>query len=270
MSASEAVAFHALRRFVGARLPAAVTMDIEPLFKAADTRLAQDREDSRHYRAWSNKIGSVESTYQLIRPPIDPAIFHTVTTAAFFERELLVKYHPAYRPATAEDDLPKRIWPLALVESSGLMYLIVQLPERSPNSKQGRANPLRVLYRVDRILSAVDTGHVFAYPRDFRLKDMIEEDKTLDFQPEPPVVLELAVDRQNAKRLRESHMSKDQKFDPESLPDGRFKVTGTVVPSVKLRWWLRSLGAGVEVLAPPSLREEFAREAAALAKRYGM
>ncbi|WP_254224751.1 hypothetical protein [Burkholderia multivorans] len=59
MSASEAVAFHALRRFVADKLPAAVIMDIEPLFKAADTRLSRDGKDSRLYRAWVNKIGSV-------------------------------------------------------------------------------------------------------------------------------------------------------------------------------------------------------------------
>lgn len=62
-------------------------------------------------------------------------------------------------------------------------------------------------------------------------------------------------------------MSKDQKFEP--LSDGRTKVTGTVVPSVKLRRWLRSLGPAVEILAPTTLRDEFARDAAALAKRYG-
>ncbi len=62
-------------------------------------------------------------------------------------------------------------------------------------------------------------------------------------------------------------MSEDQRHTPP--PDGRIKVTGTVVPSVKLRWWLRSLGAAVEILAPSALRDEFAREAAVLAKRYG-
>ena len=91
MSASEAVGFHALRRFVADKLPAAVTMDIGPLFKAADTRLSQDGEDSRLYRAWVNKIDSVEPTYLLSRRPIDPEVFQTVFTATFFERELLVR-----------------------------------------------------------------------------------------------------------------------------------------------------------------------------------
>ncbi|WP_235020990.1 WCX domain-containing protein [Caballeronia telluris] len=47
------------------------------------------------------------------------------------------------------------------------------------------------------------------------------------------------------------------------------KVIGTVVPSVKLRRWLRSLGPAAEILAPTTLRDEFARDGGALAKRYG-
>jgi predicted DNA-binding transcriptional regulator YafY len=61
-------------------------------------------------------------------------------------------------------------------------------------------------------------------------------------------------------------MSLDQAL--EVLPDGRLKVSGTVVPSLKLRWWLRSLGANVEILAPASLREEFAADYRRLAERY--
>lgn len=267
MSASEAVAFHALRRFVGNKLPAAVTRDIETLFQAADTRLSQDREDSRLYRAWVNKIDSVEPTYVLTRPTINPEVFQTVVTSTFFERELLVRYRPAYRETLESDIKPKRLWPLALVESAGLMYMVAQSPEHPPRPDEGKPNWLRILYRLDRIISAVDSGTTFAYPRDFKLQATIENEQVFDFLPESPVVLELALEPAEARRLTERHMSKDQTLEP--LPDGRMKVTGTVVPSVKLRWWLRSLGAAVEILAPSALRDEFARDAAALAIRYG-
>ncbi|MBC8752407.1 MULTISPECIES: helix-turn-helix transcriptional regulator [Paraburkholderia] len=267
MSASEAVAFQALRRFVGDKLPAAVTRDIEPLFKAADTRLSQDRADSRLYRAWVNKIDSVEPTYVLNRPTINPDVFQTVVTATFFERELLVRYRPAYKETRVDDIKPKRLWPLALVESAGLMYMVAQSPDHPPRPEKGKPNWLRNLYRLDRIISAVDSGTAFAYPRDFNLQATIEKEQVFDFLPEAPVVLEVALEPAEAKRLEERRMSEDQTFEP--LPDGRMKATGTVVPSVKLRWWLRSLGAAAEILAPPALRDEFARDAVALAKRYG-
>ncbi|RQG99821.1 helix-turn-helix transcriptional regulator [Paraburkholderia dinghuensis] len=266
-SASEAVAFHTLRRFVGSKLPAAVTRDIEPLFEAADARLSQDREDSRPHRVWVNKIGSVEPTYVLRPPPINPEVFQTVVTATFFERELLVRYRQAYRETKADDVKPRRLWPLALVESAGLMYMVAQSPEHPPRPEEGRPNWLRALYRLDRIVSVAESGDTFTYPRDFRLQNTIEKEQVFDFLPEAPVVLELAVEAAEAKRLKERAMSDDQQF--ERMPDGRIKAIGTVVPSVKLRWWLRSLGAAVEIIAPSTLRDEFAREAAALAKRYG-
>lgn len=147
------------------------------------------------------------------------------------------------------------------------MYMVAQSPEHPPRPDEGKPQWLRVLYRLDRIISAADSGNAFAYPRDFRLQDTIENEQVFDFLPESPVVLELALEPAEARRLTERHMSKDQTLEP--LPDGRTKVTGTVVPSVKLRWWLRSLGAAVEILAPSALRDEFARDAAALANRYG-
>lgn len=178
-----------------------------------------------------------------------------------------MRYRQAYRKEKTGDIKLRRLWPLALVESAGLVYMVAQSPEHPPRPDDGKPNWLRTLYRLDRIVSAVDSGVKFAYPRDFRLHDTIANDQVFEFLPETPVVLELALEPTEAKRLGERRMSKDQKFEP--LSDGRTKVTGTVVPSVKLRRWLRSLGPAVEILAPTTLRDEFARDAAALAKRYG-
>jgi len=61
-------------------------------------------------------------------------------------------------------------------------------------------------------------------------------------------------------------MSSDQELD--ALPDGRLVASGTVIPSLKLRWWLRSFGANVEILAPGPLRAEFAEDYRRLAERY--
>jgi hypothetical protein len=41
-----------------------------------------------------------------------------------------------------------------------------------------------------------------------------------------------------------------------------------VIPSLKLRWWIRSMGSAVEILAPVELRHEFAAEFKKLAARY--
>jgi len=265
MSAAEAVAFHILQRFAGNKLPDAVTKDIEPLFKAAELRMSQEKIDNRVYRAWPDKVDSVDGTFALIRPKLREDIFHIIATATFFEREVLLKYRPAGK-TNDEDVKAKALWPLALVESAGVMYMVAQDPAFIPRKDKGKSQWLRSLYRLDRIIEAVESGKDFAYPDDFKLRTYIEAEQAFNFLTEPPVHLSIAFDGNAGNHLKETPMSLDQAL--EVLPDGRLKVSGTVVPSLKLRWWLRSLGANVEILAPVSLREEFAADYRRLAERY--
>jgi WYL domain len=265
MAASEAVAFHILQRFAGNKLPDAVTRDIEPLFKAADLRLSQEKMDNRVYRAWPDKVDSVDGTFALIRPKLRDDIFHIITTATFFEREVVVKYRPAGK-SEAEEIQPKPLWPLALVESAGVMYMVAQDPSFVPRPEKGKLHWLRSLYRIDRILEAAESGKVFAYPQDFKLRTYIENEQAFNFLTEPSVHLSIAFDGNTGNHLKESPMSLDQQVD--TLNDGRLVVSGTVIPSLKLRWWLRSFGANVEILAPESLRAEFAEDYRRLAARY--
>jgi hypothetical protein len=267
MSASEAVAFHILQRFAGNKLPTAVTRDIDPLFQAAEARLSQEKEDSRIYRAWADKIDSVDGSFTLIRPKLRPDIFQTVATATFFERELNVQYRAAYKGEQSDAPKTRKLWPLALVESAGVMYMVAQDPSRPPRAEKGETEWMRTLYRLDRIRSVSESGESFTYPEDFKLRKYIETQQVFDFLPEPAVRLELAFDGTAGNQLRESPMSKDQQI--ETLPDGRTKISGTVTPSLKLRWWLRALGANVEILAPKALRDEFAQDYLKLAERYG-
>ena len=267
MSASEAVAFHILQRFARDKLPAAVTGDIEPLFRAAETRLSEERGDSRIYRAWADKIDSVDNTFSLIRPKLNAEIFQVVVTAMFFERELLIQYRPVYKVDRDGVIREKRLWPLALVESAGVVYIVAQSPDHPPRPEDGRPNWLRSLYRLDRLTSATGSGKIFQYPSDFKLRTYIDAEQVFDFMPEAPVMLELAFDGTSGNHLKETPMAKDQHIDV--LPDGRTKITGTVTPSLKLRRWLRSLGICVEILAPQSLREEFSADYVGLARRYG-
>jgi predicted DNA-binding transcriptional regulator YafY len=266
MSASEAVAFHILQRFAGNKLPDAVMRDIEPLFNAAEVRLSEEKADNRIYRAWPDKIASVDGAFTLIRPKIRADVFEAVATATFFERELIVQYRAAYRSQETNEPEPKILWPLALVESSGTMYLVAQDASATRRSERGEHDFPRRLYRLDRIRSVAESGNTFAYPADFKLNRYIEAEQAFDFLTEPPVRLELAFEGNAGNHLRESPMAKDQEVEP--LSDGRLKVCGTVIPSLKLRWWLRSIGSAVEILAPESLRNEFAEDYLKLANRY--
>jgi hypothetical protein len=98
------------------------------------------------------------------------------------------------------------------------------------------------------------------------LSEYIQNEQAFNFITEDPVWLELAFEGNAGNHLKESPMAKDQVAAPMS--DGRLQISGTVIPSLKLRWWLRSIGSVVEVLSPASLRQEFANEYRKLTTRY--
>ena len=265
MTGSQAVAFTLLGRYIRNKLPDVLSGDIEPLFAAAELRLSQQRPDNHHFRSWVEKTAWVDGAFELSRPKPNPKILHTVSTATFYERELMVTYRPAYK-GQKDDGPPRRLCPLALVESAGVMYMVAQDPTRPPRPEENKPDWLRTLFRLDRINKVEDTLVSFNYPKDFKLNEFIGKQKMFDFVTEPPVTLELAFFGNAGEHLKESPMAKDQTV--AVLPDGRLMVSGTVVPSLKLRWWIRSIGVDVEVLAPKALRDEFATNYKALAKLY--
>lgn len=54
----------------------------------------------------------------------------------------------------------------------------------------------------------------------------------------------------------------------EDAADGSQQISATVLDTAQLRRWLLSLGARVEVLAPPALRAAMAEEVHAAIQRY--
>lgn len=275
MDAWDAVAFSMLERFAARRLPKAVFKDIDELFRVAEMRLSQERDDNRLHRAWADKVDSVDGTFALIRPKVKDDIFSTITTAMFFERVLDVRYEsPSNRGKVRP---PLRVWPLALVESAGLIYIVVQLdPSSVKTNEDGTMDKdVRILLRADRILHAAEVASIngkevsqtFPYPTDFKLRNFIDNDQRFNFLVEPKARIRIAFDGVAGNHLlEESRISADQ--TASYLEDGRLVVEGTVVPSLKLRWWLRSFGDTVEVLEPKSLRDEFAQAYRKLAARY--
>ena len=66
--------------------------------------------------------------------------------------------------------------------------------------------------------------------------------------------------------LTETPLADDQLV--EDAADGSQQISATVLDTAQLRRWLLSLGARVEVLAPPALRAAMAEELARSFRRY--
>ena len=72
--------------------------------------------------------------------------------------------------------------------------------------------------------------------------------------------------RDAAITLHETPVSRDQCLSVNDEDTELF--VATVPDTLELRAWLRSYGSLVEVLKPKALRDEFAKEAKALTRRY--
>jgi len=267
MPASEAVAFSMLERFTRVKLPVTVLGDIDNLFTAASVRLSLDHADGRFHRAWLEKIDSVEPLFPLIRPPVDGGIFEAVKSATFWEKVIKIRYKSSKDKRENAQGHWKKVWPLALVESAGVMYLVAQDMDNPPRPEKGKAEWLRQHLRLDRIDKVEETKETFRYPADFKLDDYVNANKEFNFRVEgDPFQLRLAFSNHAGDHLLDSHVAEDQTAQWDA--QGRLIVSGTVVKSLKLRWWLRSFGPDVEILEPRWWREEFAEDYRKLAEQY--
>jgi hypothetical protein len=68
-----------------------------------------------------------------------------------------------------------------------------------------------------------------------------------------------------ADYLRETRLSEDQVLQ---AADAGYQLVATVSDSWQLRWWIRSMGAGIVVLEPEGLREEILGELCETLENY--
>lgn len=152
--------------------------------------------------------------------------------------------------------------PYGLVLKNGAWYLVARVGG-SPRT-----------YRVDRVTDVRPTGEFFDRDEDFDLaghwreqaraflRSMLREEVTVRLSPEGMRLLRYAVEPYAARRAAEDAGEPDERgWVVTTLP-----VESTVVAASELM----RLGAEVEVLAPPPLRERMAGSAARLAELYSL
>ena len=121
-----------------------------------------------------------------------------------------------------------------------------------------------VLLLLHRMLDVKPTEVPITIPEGFDLDEYV--DKELKFPVGDGIKLKAFFsDEYDITRLRETPISEDQKIIEKN--EG-WQLQATIGNSYQLRWWLRGYAERVEVLAPKSLRQEFAESALATAKRY--
>lgn len=256
MRPDQALAMVLLKRFACNQMPALLANELASFIDLAGEVLANlPASAPRHYAKWPGKVAVETGNFSLQLRPILRDVFAAVSQALLMEHEVEIRY--AYRtgdPQVKGTEKVSVVQPLGLVEVGGIGYLVA--------SRGDRANP--GMYRVDRILEA-RVLDPFTYPASFSLESYIKRQRSFDFFPEREVRLLLRFSGASGDHLIETPMAANQVV----IRNGEYlDVSGTVMVSKRLRWWIRSFGPNVEVLEPLDLRKEFAGEARALAALY--
>jgi proteasome accessory factor B len=122
-------------------------------------------------------------------------------------------------------------------------------------------------YKVERIRSSTLTPDRYQIPDDFDPDRWLADSWGIwSSDTTATAEVHLRFDAGVAQRVREAVWHRSQKL--AELPGGGVELTVTVAGIVEIRPWILSWGDGVEVLAPPELRESVARSVLGAAARY--
>lgn len=233
-------------------LPASVLKVLAPRFEAAGRLLAENGNDLARL---ATRI-RVKSRGQRLAPPVvDHALLEQLYDALQSARRVALHYGARKHDGQAKT---YQADPLGLVFVDGVVYFVCRL--------QGTDGAHVAHLPVQRIRSVSVQDEAAAEPADFDLDRYVNE--KFDYPVgEQPIRLWFRMDRMTAAHLEERPLAPDQAI---GSPDGNDFVTvqATVADTQQLRWWLLGFGDKVEVLAPASLRAEFAGIAGRLSVAY--
>ncbi|GGJ47715.1 helix-turn-helix transcriptional regulator [Streptomyces brasiliensis] len=191
------------------------------------------------------------------REPETPALLSAVAEAVWADRCLTTRY----RRDGAE--VERVLEPYGLVLKAGTWYLCARVPD---------ADAFRT-YRIDRFTAVEATAARFVRDEEFDLpgfwaeraeefaRSILRAEVVVRLSPEGVRRLAYAVDPPGAREALRDAGAADA--------DGRVTVTVPVESEEVAYTQLMALGPEAEVLAPETLRERFARDAARLGELYG-
>jgi len=175
----------------------------------------------------------------------------TLNEAVLERTTVHIAYTTGRTGETSERELdPYRVW-----YRSGALYVI------GHDHKSGEVRT----FAVDRIGSARLGGAHFEVPADFDFEARTASAFGVVADPAEPVRIRFA--QRWALYVQEHEWHPSQRFEPAG--DGGVELAMEVGIGDELRGWVLSFGAGAEVLAPASLRDDVAAELARAGERYG-
>jgi proteasome accessory factor B len=236
--------------FLASRLIARWSDAYDQAVVSAFTKLADllPQPIARHVAATMLTVGQAEPNDQFVRN------FAHVAQAWADGRVVELDYEPGDGEQRRARVQPYFLEPDAALRS---VYLI------------GYDETVRAMrtFKVERIRSSTLTADRYRIPDDFDPDRWLAHSWGIwSSDTTATVEVRLRFDASVAHRVREAVWHRSQRVT--ELPDGGLELSVTVAGIVEIRPWILSWGDGVEVLAPPELREAVARSVRGAAARY--
>lgn len=232
-------------------LPASVLRVLAPRFEAAARLLAGDDHDIARLPA---RIRVTSRGQRLAPPVVDHAVLETLYDALQSARRVNLTYGARKHEGRARRYSAD---PLGLVFVDGVVYFVCDL-----HGSDGS----HVAHLPVQRIRAVDVGTEPAREPDGFDLDAFVDEKFAYPVGDRPLKLAFRMERGTAAHLGERPLAADQRISDDG--DNHVTVHATVADTQQLRWWLLAFGDKVEVLAPATLRAEFAAIAGRLAAAY--
>lgn len=232
-------------------LPKSCLETLAPNLRRANAILTELGDKS--YAGWPDKVSIIPRTQPLIPPNIEADTLEVIYDALFRDHQLKAMY---WKKGT-DKPVEYTINPLGLVVADPVLYLVGTLWDYEDIK----------LFAVHRFQAVEMSYEASKKPKGFKLDDYLESGALWFPLPGKRTIKIKALFNKNAAaHLYESPLSHNQKMTNQE--NGNVMVEAEVLDTHQLRWWLLSFGAYVEVIAPKSLRKEFADIARHMASHY--
>ncbi|MCK9506510.1 MAG: WYL domain-containing protein [Porticoccaceae bacterium] len=225
-------------------LPPVVIGQLSPQFRDA-RRLLDDLEENG-LSQWARRVRAIPNGKALIPAPLDEQTWQTVSEALLSHRAIDVNY----LSRSAKEHKQLTLHPQGIVSRHSVTYLIATVNAYEDVRQFA-------LHRIEQVTLSQEQ---WRETPGFNLDDYIASGAFGYLLSNEPITLKAKVEPQVAWLLNETPLSEQQSLS--EIPGTDRKLLEARVPDdQQTLWWLKAMGASIEVLEPVAWREEILEDA---------
>ncbi|MEA3250582.1 MAG: WYL domain-containing protein [Pseudomonadota bacterium] len=244
LSTSSALTLVLAEEYLKGLLPPVVIDQLAPQFRNA--RLLLNGLTDNGMGQWAQRVRAIPNGKALLPAPLDEAIWQTICQG-LLEKSAL---EATYLSRSADDVKTFVLHPQGLVSRHSISYLLATVNDYDDIRQ----------FALHRFRSVTISDSIWHEAGDFDLDAYIQEGGFGYRQNPDNVSLKARVSPQVAWLLEETPLSDIQSLEPSSTDDWH-ELEAEIPDDQQTLWWLKGLGANIQVMAPSHWKEEILADA---------